>query len=34
MSICKVKKMFNEFLAYGVMALMIFTVITMFVTKF
>jgi hypothetical protein len=34
MSVCKVKKMFNEFLMYGVMALMVFTVVTMFVIRF
>jgi len=34
MSVCKIKNMFNEFLAYGVMALMVFTVVTMFVVRF
>jgi hypothetical protein len=34
MRVCKVKKMFNEFLMYGVMALMVFTVVTMFVIRF
>jgi hypothetical protein len=29
-----IKKVFNEFLAYGVMALMVFTVVTMFVVRF
>ena len=34
MSVCSVKKMFNDFLMYGVMALMVFGVVTMFVFKF
>ena len=34
MSVCKVKKLFNEFLAYGVVALLVFTVVTMFVVRF
>ena len=29
-----IKKMFNDFLMYGVMALMVFGVVTMFVFKF
>ena len=34
MSVCGVKKMFNEFLMYGVMALIVFGVVTTFVFKF
>ena len=34
MSVCKIKKTFNDFLMYGVMALMVFTVVTMFVVRF
>ena len=34
MGVHKVKKMLNEMLAYGVMALMVFTVVTMFVVRF
>jgi len=29
-----IKKMFNDFLMYGVMALIVFTVVTMFVVRF
>ena len=29
-----IKKMFNDILMYGVMALMVFTVVTMFVVRF
>ena len=34
MSVCSVKKTFNEFLMYGVMALIVFGVVTMFVVRF
>jgi len=34
MGVRKVKKMLNEMLAYGVMALMVFTVVTIFVIRF
>lgn len=34
MGVYKVKKIFNEFLAYSVMALMVFTVVTIFVIRF
>ena len=34
MSVRSVKKMFNDFLMYGVMALMVFGVVTMFLVRF
>ena len=34
MSVCSVKKTFNDILMYGVMALIVFGVVTMFVVRF